>query len=158
MSGSIRGLDQSEISEAWYLQSLEESVFSFPEKIRVCVSIHPLLSSMNLSLPPPTLFHPSRLSLSTGLSSLWLWLWFCIWLCLTVNDISVCTPEYESVTVTCEPRQWQDRFCWCCNFCLKWPSYLLSVWIRHSLGLRSVIFPSRNNPWILRLDWISHSA
>ena len=108
-------------------------------------------------LPSPSSAHPSRLSLSTGLSSLWLWLWFCIWLCLTVNDISVCTPEYESVTVTCEPRQWQDRFCWCCNFCLKRPSHLLSVWIRHSLGLRSVIFPSRNNPWILRLDWISHS-
>ena len=52
VSGSIRGLDQSEISEAWYLQSLkEESVSSSPEKIRVCVSIHPLLSSMNL---PPT--------------------------------------------------------------------------------------------------------
>lgn len=80
--------------------------------------------------------------------------WFCIWLHLTVNDTSVCPPE--SVTVTHEHRQWQDRLCWYCNFCLKRPSHLLSVWIRHSLGLRSVIFPSRNNPWILRLDRISH--
>lgn len=59
-------------------------------------------------------------------------------MCLTVDDIAVYMPENESVTVTLEYGQWQDRFCLCYNVFLKQSSHLC-------LGNASIFFKTHTS-------------